>query len=664
MNLTELARILKITPAELKQYMPQMGFDIGQRAIKIDKPSAKKIIAMWPQFKRRMEIKKAVEKREEVAKQEMSQTTKKISIPQLITVKKFSELSSIPVNKLVAQLMKNGVFASLNEKIDFDTASIIGADFGIEVSLDETNSEETTSSSIKLKEVIAKESADDLQVRPPVIVVMGHVDHGKTMLLDAIRRTDVIATEAGGITQQIGAYQVERNGRTISFIDTPGHEAFTAMRNRGAKVADIAILVVAADDGVKPQTVEAFRIIEAANIPYIVAINKIDKPDADINNTKQELSNKLNIIPEDWGGKAVCVPISAKENQNIDELLDMVLLAADMTEGSLQANPNTFATGTVVESNVDKGTGVVATVLVQNGTLHTGDSLSCNGQAYGKVRALKNYLGEDVEQAGPSTPVKVIGFKIAPEVGDIIEVGKGEKIKKTKMNSNLSANPAISSAIQSSNTEEDDADSEQQIKLVIKSDTLGSGEAIEASLAKIDTLGVQIKILHKGLGNITEGDITRAEASKAKLIGFNVQVSPQAKELARTQGVELKNYNIIYELLNDLKDEIQVLARPEIKRVDLGRIKVLAIFKTGKKEQIIGGKVTKGTVKPNSLVEVVRGDDIIAIGKLTQLQSGKQDVDRVEDGSECGLRYEGPAVIQADDRLEVYQEEKIYKKVN
>jgi len=654
MNVTELARVLKITPAELRQYLPQMGFDIGLKAIKVDNVTARKVINAWPQFKYRLEKQKQ-EERQLQAVDAGSVEKKRVVIPALTTVRQFAELSGVPVNKLLTELMRNSVFASLNERIDFDTAAIVGADLGLEVVLDETEGQAEDQSG-RLKEIIALEQTADLQTRPPVIVVMGHVDHGKTMLLDAIRRTNVIATEAGGITQHIGAYQVERHNRLITFIDTPGHEAFTAMRNRGAKVADIAILVVAADDGVKPQTVEAFRIIEAAKIPYLVAINKIDKPDADIMRTKQELSNQLNIVPEDWGGKTICVPISAKQGENIDELLDNVLLITDMEENNLKANPDATAVGTVVESNIDKGEGVVATILVQNGTLHVGEELQCNGIAYGKVRSLKDYLGKNLTSVLPSTPVKVIGFKRAPAVGDIIEVGRGEKSKKTKNMMNMSA-PTQSVK------EDEDGEGGPQINLVIKSDTLGSAEAIEASLAKIDTFGVKIKILYRGLGNVTEGDVTRAESSHAKLIAFTVNISPQAEELAREKQVEVKSYQIIYELLNDLKEEIQILVKPDIKRVDLGRIKVLAIFKTGKKDQIIGGQVTKGLIKPHSFVEVMREGEFIAQGQLTQLQSGRQDVDQVEAGNDCGLQYEGKPLIKVGDALEVYQEEKIYHKV-
>ncbi|MFH0840442.1 MAG: translation initiation factor IF-2, partial [bacterium] len=390
----------------------------------------------------------------------------------------------------------------------------------------------------------------------------------------------------------------------------------------------------------------------------IVAINKIDKPEANIDKVKQELSSQLNIIPEDWGGKIVCSPISAKNGEGIDELLDVLLLTADLEEDNLRANANALAIGTVIESNVDKNIGIVATVLVQNGTLHVGDNLIYKNVIYGKVRSLKNHKGETVDSAGPSTPVKVIGFKIAPEVGDIIEVGEGEKIKIRKMKSGGIQNHHT----QQSSEEKDNG--EETINLMIKSDTLGSGEAIESSFSKIDTHGVKINIINKGLGNITEGDILKAEANHAQLIGFSVNISPQAQELARENKVNVKIYKIIYELINDIKEQIQELVKPEIKRVDLGRMKVLAIFRTEKHAQIIGGKVLEGQIKSNSFVEIKRDGEIIEEGKIGVIKIGKEEVGQAETNAECGLSYEGRPVIKEGDILNVYQEEKIYKKVN
>ncbi|MBU2007558.1 translation initiation factor IF-2 N-terminal domain-containing protein [Patescibacteria group bacterium] len=433
MNVTELARILKVLTQELRDKLPLIGFDIGQKAIKIDNVTAQKIIREWPILIKQLEAKQQAEKKQEVATATGVTEKPKIKIPKFITVRDFSITTGLPINKILSELMKNGIFSSLNEKIDFDTAAIIGQDLGLNIVQAEENEEKDQGESDILKQILNQENQVDLISRAPIIVVMGHVDHGKTKLLDAIRQTDVVASEAGGITQHIGAYQIVHKNKPITFIDTPGHEAFTAMRNRGAKIADIAILVIAADDGIKPQTVEAYRIIEAAKIPFIVAINKIDKQEANIDMVKRELGEQLNIIPEDWGGKTVCLPISAKNNIGISELLDMLLLISDVEEKNIKANPKASASGTIIESHIDRGQGSVATVLIQNGTLKIGDSMIFNGLFYGKVRALENYIGKNVEQAPPSIPVKIIGLKIAPEVGDIMQIGQGKKIKTSKI---------------------------------------------------------------------------------------------------------------------------------------------------------------------------------------------------------------------------------------
>jgi len=658
MNVTELARILKIPTQELRDKLPQLGFDIGQKAIKIDNRTANRIIKEWPRLIKEL---KAREQQETEAKEkEIKQVIvkKEIKIPGFITVRNFAQITNIPVNQILAELMKNGVFTSLNERIDYETAAIIGADLGIEVKLDQELDQEVEDKGKKIIHLLSKEDQAKMQHRPPVIVVMGHVDHGKTKLLDSIRKTHVIDTEAGGITQHIGAYQVERQGKTITFIDTPGHEAFTAMRSRGAKIADIAILVVAADDGVKPQTIEAFRIIEAAKLPFIVAINKIDKPEANIEKTKQELTNQLKIVPEDWGGKTICAPISAKLGQGIDDLLDMVLLTADLEANKMKANPDTAAIGTIIESRIDKGEGPVATVLVQNGTLTIGDAICFNKQLCGKVRALKNYLGLNIKYATPGMPAKIIGLKIAPAVGDVLQVGQGEKMKTKQIRRDL-AEPAM----QKSEEEKKESSLAKKINLIIKSDVLGSGEAIEESLAKIEIPEVKINIIKKGLGNITEGDIAQAEANHAQIIGFNIKLPPAVEELAREINVKIKIYNIIYELINDIKIQVEEQIEPEIKRVDLGKLKVLAIFRTEAKGQIIGGKVTQGKVETDSLIEVMRDQQIIATGKLLKLQAGKQDVNVCQKNQECGIEYQGKPIVKEGDILQIYKKEKTIKKI-
>lgn len=655
MNISELARTLRITPNELLEKLPEMGFDVGKRAIKIDNRTANKIIKGWPIFARQMEEKKKQEEEKAQAERKESGIKKEVKIPNIITVRDFAALAQVPVSKVLAELMKNSIFASLNERIDFDTAAIIGADLGLDIKLNEELTEEGGEEKNKLKEILEKEKEEEMVLRPPVIVVMGHVDHGKTKLLDSIRQTNVVAGEAGGITQHIGAYQVTRKNRVMTFIDTPGHEAFTAMRSRGAKVADIAILVVAADDGVKPQTVEAFNIIKASGVPFVVAINKIDKEEADINKTKQDLSGKLNIVPDDWGGKTSCIPVSALKGKGIDDLLDILLLTADMEAENIKANPEATATGTIVESRIDKGEGPVATILIQNGTLRVGDSLVFNNINYGKVRALKNYLGGSVVAAGPSTPVKIIGLKVAPQVGDVLEVGEGERLKMKNVK------PGGQYKAVKQETGEDE--NIPKYNIIIKSDVLGSAEAIEESLEKINTKEVKTKIVYKGLGNITEGDIARAEAGNAEIIGFNVNLPTQIEELARTKNITIKKYNIIYDLINYVRGKMEELIVPEIVRVDLGRVKIAAIFRTEAKSQIVGGKILDGRAEKDSLAEVVRDKNIISQGKITKLQSGKEEVPYLEENNDCGMQYEGSPVIEEGDILKLYKEEKVVKKI-
>ena len=659
MNVTELARILKVNPQELRDLLPQLGFHIGQKAIKIDNREAQRIIKEWPTLIKKLAKQKEMENKEEVEEEKKAEEKKVVLVPNFIIVRDFAALAGLPINKVLTELMKNGIFTSMNEKIDFDTAAIIGENLGLEIKFEEKKEGEEDNRENKLGEILGREEKKNLQNRAPVIVVMGHVDHGKTKLLDAIRKTDVVAGEAGGITQHIGAYQVMRKNRAITFIDTPGHEAFTAMRSRGARVADIAILVVAADDGVKPQTVEAFRIIEAAHIPFVVAINKVDKPEVDINKTKQELATQLNIQPEDWGGKIICAPVSAKTGQGVEDLLDMILLVADMEAGNMKANPDSAAAGTVIESHVDKGAGPVATILIQNGTLRVGDSLCFNNNAYGKVRALKNYKGENITEAGPSNPARVLGLKVSPAVGDILEVGEGERMKNVH---------SLESKVRRGKTNvvqqaENGDDKVKKVNLVIKSDVLGSAEAIEESLAKISGENIKVKIISKGLGNITEGDIKKAEDSGAQIIGFNVKIPPTIENLIREKEVKVNVFKIIYDLLDYTKEEMEKLVEPETKRLDLGRLKVLAIFRTDPGSQIVGGKVLSGRIEVGSLAEVVRAGEIIEKGKITRLQLNKKNIDSAEENQECGLQYEGKPIIKEGDILQFYKTEKVKEKI-
>jgi len=655
MNITELARRLRVSPQELKDTLPKIGFDIGQRAIKIDQYLAQRIIREWPRLIRELKNREERERQQEEVVANARAEKRVAKIGAVITVKDLAVSFGLPVNYILAELMKNGIFASLNEKIDIDTATIIGSELGIEVV--PASGQVTDNNEISLSETREKISnSNNLIVRPPVIVVMGHVDHGKTKLLDAIRLTDVVATEAGGITQHIGAYQITRKDRIVTFVDTPGHEAFTAMRKRGARVADLAILVVAADDGIKPQTIEAYRIIQENKMPFIVAINKIDKAEANIEKVKQELANELGLVPEEWGGKTTICLVSAKYSQGIDELLDTILLLADINAEDRLADPLAEAVGTIIESHVDKSEGPVATILVHNGTLRVGDNLMCNQQYYGKVRALKNYRGQSIKDAGPSTPVKVIGLKATPEIGDVVKVELLERGDKTRTVAKKQ-NQAITK-IQDNNSFQGTV-----INLLIKTDVYGSGEAIEDSLLKLNNEEIAVRIIYRGLGNITEGDVIRAAANQARIIGFNVGVSAQVEDLAREKEVVIERYQIIYDLINKVRQDMQALMKPEIRRIDLGQVKILAIFKQGGAVQIVGGKVIEGNISRDNLLEIIRNGETIGQGKLTQLQAGRQEVKDVAINQECGLQIESPNALNVGDILQIYREEQIFKKV-
>lgn len=654
MNVTALARKLKTTTTELFDVLPSLGFDIGRRAIKIDDRTAQKIIANWPQYKKRLAQQRERDARKLAAEEQMLQP-QTVVIPSSLTVREFAEKTKINVSRVLQELMKNGIFVSMNERIDADTASIIGSDLNVEVQVIE-GGEVAEDKSARLKEKIIAGTGS--LKRPPVIVVMGHVDHGKTKLLDAIRKTDVVAGEAGGITQHIGAYQIERNGNTITFIDTPGHQVFTAMRSRGAKVADVAVLVVAADDSVKPQTVEAYHIIEQSKLPFVVAINKIDKADADVERVKSDLVNQLKIAPEEWGGKTLIVPVSAHTKEGIPELLDAIVLVAEMEGDKIKADPDVPGVGTVIEAHVDKGEGPVATILVQNGTLRAGDIVVLDDQPLGRIRTMKNHNGELVATAGPAMPVRVAGLKAAPTTGDIVEVV--EDVLRLKLNK-------VKRQLQrtSSSASEETADSEnvKKLNVIVKSDVLGSAEAIEESLVKLNTQDIKVKVIKKGLGNVTEGDIDRALASEAIVLGFNVNVPTPVQLLAREKEVVVKNYTIIYELVDYIKEELQKRLGMEIVREDIGKLNVLAIFKTEHKSQILGGKVIAGHIERDAMIDVLRGEEFITRGSLTNLQAGKEDVNRVEAGQECGLQFKGEPVIQIGDTLEFYTEKKVMKKL-
>lgn len=656
MNVTELARQLKTTTTELFDQLPELGFDIGRRAIKVDDKIAHKIIDAWKKKdKEKREMSRIAEIRgttTDSIQDEAASEEKQIEIPSVLSVREFASRLNLPVNRVLSELIKNGVLASMNERIDFDTASIVGAELGFQIIAAQKIDDDQSGSfqQEKLRDILRQDS-DSIESRPPVVVVMGHVDHGKTKILDAIRKTDVVSGESGGITQHIGAYQVHRDGKKLTFIDTPGHEAFTAMRSRGARVADIAILVIAADDSIQPQTKEAIKIIQDAKIPFVVAINKIDKPEANIEKVKQDLSS-ISLLPEDWGGKVICVPVSAKAGTGIDDLVETVLLVAEMEKDNIVSNPNRLAIGTIIESHIDKGEGPVATILVQAGTLMVGDSLSMAGNLYGKVRNLKDYLGNNIKSALPGDPVKILGLKIAPEVGSILEVPKDVK----SLNKNFRQQKTRQEKDFSTQVQSEENSKNKNINFIIKADVLGSVEVIIESLAKLETQDIKIRIISKGLGMITEADVFRAEATGSQIIGFHVKPSPIVAELARDKQVDIKYYEIIYHLIEDVQKQMESLKEKEIVRKLIGKLEIVKIFRQEPGNVIVGGRVIDGGLCICDTVIVTRNGEALTSGQVKRLECSRQAVDKVTSGQECGISFEGKPIIKEGDILEFYQQ--------
>lgn len=649
MNVTELYRELKMNKDEFFATVQELGFDIGERAIKVDDAIALKIIEAIRQ-KRKKENKKSIfgeEKKEQRA--EIAEDADALSLPDKITVNQFAERLGKRVPDVIAILMQNGIMATINETLDYETAAIIAEDLGYrpQLSLQGSDVDNPDERAGKIGEVIAAEGAENLQDRPPVVVIMGHVDHGKTTLLDTIRDTSVTETESGGITQHIGAYQVEKKGKNITFIDTPGHEAFTTMRSRGARVADIAILVVAADDGVKPQTIESIHIMQEAEIPFIVAINKIDKPEADIDRSKKELS-ELNVIPEDYGGDVICVPVSAKQGTGIDDLLETILLVAEVNKDEILANPEGQTVGSIIESHVDKNIGPVSTVLVQNGTLRVGDIIQI-GTIPGRVRSLKAWNGEELKEAGPSVPAQVLGLKQAPTVGDILEVASDKKALKQKIKKYDSVKFLKKAGISGDDSEK------TKLRIVLRADKLGSLEAIIQSLQDITHKEVGIDIMQKGLGSITENDVTLAAAADALVLGFHVHASQQAQQIAGDEEVDVKTFTIIYELIDYAKLKLEKLLRKETVFEKIGSLKLLAVFRTEQTYNICGGRVQDGVVRVNAPVKIIRDGKMIGEGIIEQLEQDKQKQSEVGKAKECGMKLRTETTVQVDDILEIYQ---------
>ncbi|MBI4407216.1 MAG: translation initiation factor IF-2 [Candidatus Kerfeldbacteria bacterium] len=648
MNVTEIVRELKMTKEEFFPLVAELGFDIGERAIKVDDTIAVRLIAAIKNHHKLGQRKSLFshERQVEEVKAELDPGAKVLDVPDPVTTKQFAELLGKPVTDLISILMRNGVMATINENIDFDTATIIAEDMGyktqrVAAKVDDRAVEREE----QLKTALSLDTDKKLQPRPPVIVVMGHVDHGKTTLLDAIRKTNIAAQEAGGITQTIGAYQIEYKDRNITFIDTPGHEAFTAMRSRGANVADVAILVVAADDGLKPQTIEAIGILEKAKLPFVVAINKMDKPDADVEKVKKGLS-EVNLIPEDWGGKTICVPISAKANQHIDELLDMVLLVADLHQDKIQANPDRTAVGTIIESRIDKDSGPIATVLVQTGTLRVGDIVEV-GDVAGKIKALSSWRGTPVREATPATPVRFLGLKNAPVVGDILTITNDPKVLKRKQKKSYQSFGYMKHKTEIAKTG-------IQLPIILKADTLGSLEAVAEAVEKLHFKDVEIDIIRRGLGNFTEKDINQAVSSKARLIGFNVDMTAAAADYALGTQTTAQSFTVIYKLLEHITAELEALLPPDTTYKKIGEVRLLAVFRSTGRFAIVGGRVISGSIRHKAISKIVRNGKVVGEATISQLQSNKKDVSEVLNGNECGIRIDTTITPLEGDMIDIY----------
>lgn len=678
MNITELARRLKITPNELKEALPKLGFHIGPRAIQIPDKQALAVMEMWQKEKEKektlAKIKEKISQDAEVKEGKEKEIT--IEIPDKIPVYVLAEKINLPIVKVMNELMKNGILANVNENLDYEIASIIAENLGVKTVKGniEKNIQENSIKN-KLKDVLNKENKKDLTQRAPIVVVMGHVDHGKSSILDAIRESKIVDQEKGGITQHIGAYQVKKNSHLITFIDTPGHEAFKAMRARGGGAADIAILVVAADDGLQPQTLESIKIIQQEKMPFIVALNKIDKPEADVEKVKKELS-QVNLVPEDWGGKIPCVSVSAKNKQGIEELLGTITLVAEMEKDKLVTNPKGDLVGVVIESHIDRGFGPVASIIVYNGTLKKGDKVII-GQSCGCLKSIKDQYGHPVSQTMAGQPVQIYGLKGLPQTGDLIEVitDDHEFKKRIKQREIFSFKENVSNSLPAEMESDNEAETKNKksksLNFILRADVLGSLEAIVQSLEQLEHPEVKIKILKKGLGNLTEADVDLAKNPAAWLIGFNVNISNTAKQLAEEFGLKTDLYHVIYDLIENVKQEMNKLLSVEIIEKKIGEIEVLKIFQQKGKEIILGGRAREGKIIKDALTRVwsqsgkkdKEKTELKGEGRIIQLQINKKDVNEVKAGTEFGLKFLGKPKIEEGDQLDVYQEIKKQKKI-
>lgn len=580
---------------------------------------------------------------------------KTLVIPGMITVGELAAQLDLPVTKLIGELFKNGIMATVNQRIDLETAQIIVDELGLSVDLKQKDAEDPAVAAHNQRAASAK-----AQSRPPIVAVMGHVDHGKTSLLDAILNMKVASGEAGGITQHIAAYQTDYNGRKITLLDTPGHEAFSALRQHGAALTDVVVIVVAADDGVKPQTVEAIKFAQQANARIIVAINKIDKPDADVMRVKTQLATDHHLNPEEWGGDTVMVEVSAKTRQNLDKLLEMILLVADLEE--LKAEVDGAAEGLVIESHMEQGKGAVVSMLVEHGMLRPGAFLVA-GVTYAKVRTLQDYAGKPLKQAGPSTPATVTGFKEIPQFGDrFMTVTSEKEARSLAAQHQADAKQDVqSSAISSNDLLQlmNRRKEKQVVNMIVRADVQGSLTSVTDSLKLLENPEVAPRVISSGVGNISENDVRMAQSADAIIYGFNVQLPPAVKRQAQRDKVSVRLYKIIYELIDDAKTSLEVLLAPEVVETEIGKLTIKGIFRTLRDEVICGGEMTKGKVEAGLLVRVLRGNEQIAETEVGGVQRQQQEVKEAFEGDMCGLQLKtkGKLVVQEGDRLEFFKRE-------
>jgi translation initiation factor IF-2 len=579
---------------------------------------------------------------------------KTLQIQGMITVGELAAQLDLPVTKLIGELFKNGIMATVNQRIDLETAQIIVDELGLDVEMKLKEAEEKAAPG-KSERASSAEAAE----RPPIVAVMGHVDHGKTSLLDAVLNMKVVSGEAGGITQHIAAYQTEHAGRKITLLDTPGHEAFSALRQHGAALTDVVVIVVAADDGVKPQTIEAIKFAQQANARIIVAINKVDKPDADVMRVKTQLAEH-NLSPEEWGGDTVMVEVSAKTRQGLDKLLEMILLVADLEE--LKAESDGLAEGQVIESHMEQGRGAVVSMLVEHGTLKPGLFLVA-GSTYAKIRTLQDFAGKPVKEAGPATPATVTGFKEIPQFGDrFIAVANEKSARSLVEKHQVAAKEDVqSSAISSTDLLQlmNRRKEKQLVNMIVRADVQGSLTSVADSLKLLESQEVSPRIISSGVGNISENDVRMAQSSDAIIYGFNVQLPPAVKRLAQRDKVPVRLYKIIYELIDDAKLSLEELLAPEVVEHEIGKLTIKGIFKTSKDEVICGGEVTKGKIAPGLLARIKRGDEQLAEGEIGSVQRQQQEAKEVFEGDMCGLQLKtkGKLLLQEGDRLEFFTRE-------